>query len=195
MSCISLAGAMNAQGFIKTGGFKRMGKMFAALVKRYSRVLAVGFCTAAVVIIFYGFQVYVWQPMKFIEHLGAVIRNEQPLTKVDIDAVAMKAEASGMIYAGLQQDLTPTRLADASAGAQLLLPQAVAFLDDETQLLAWVSEQLQSSPWAQEPLVQRRKSLTSIYLIATEGCLLLERQRGRWRLASLLSCQPAASGS
>lgn len=114
--------------------------------------------------------------------------SETGVSLVDIDVEALKQEASALVFEALAEQLKGLGVPNAAQSAELLLPQATRFLEDESQFKAWLNQQVSmvgsiDSEWRIE-----RLSLTEHRWSSANGCLRITREDRHWQLVSLRDC-------
>lgn len=146
-------------------------------------VIIAGFAT------YQYFQRYSAQPQALMARLQAVSTQTATLSENELGS-AIIADVRTVIRSELMTQLALTEMPDPEQGASAILDEALEFTEDDTALVEWVNRYLQNLALPQEQTVMTDTGSASRKIIQSpEGCLVIERQSGRWRLSSLLGCQ------
>jgi hypothetical protein len=127
------------------------------------------------------------KPDALFSHLIAVSKQQESLKSSDIDVEALQLDAYQIIRTQIMDDLDKTDLPEVGEHADLLLPNAVSFLEDESEMLTWLTSLLQGMIFRDTSTYEDetgRKVLTD-----DEVCLVIERVDGHWLWVSMLDCQ------
>lgn len=140
-----------------------------------------------------GFTIYRYyhqfyaKPEALFEHLVDVSKQREALRITDLDLALLKLEAQSVIRNDLIEDLSASDLPDAEVHADLMLAQAVSFLEEDEALLAWLDEYLSgmtfNSPQNYEDDAGRK------VLQDDMACLVIDRIEGHWQLVSVTDCR------